>query len=831
MTESCKMIMHRFNSDEAILSSSKYLDFIYGDIMKKISTQIQENTASDYDILLYVYIILTEAHPIPTNEKIINGNILNTIIWNASKKWRFLSTPQGNAYDAHEKHTDGIFHDAYEEEVQNTADGIYRKSTKNIANTKNVIEHFREDEYKKLTEEIAEKKYEELLLSYKCDRYMDLSKRFSSDIYEFLNKRFPRDKYEEFIINIADDIFTKIPQKISENFDHSTYRETVKDIAENRYSELVRTFKSEKHTEYLLRFIDYNEADEHDKFIQRFVDDICGVLDKKFPLGKYEKTIKNIANDVYKKLLENITVDRRLIGRCGSIMYDELTEDIIYDKYDELLQIYASEKHGDLVQIFAKDIYNKLVKKFADDGYEEFIKNIADDKYEKFIAPIAVDKTEEFAEYIIYVLYIWLADHGILSEYNSQVKTISEDKEIVFDPDNDYDDAVELWKYCKKHSSRYNYYYHKKFKEPKELKEPKEPSRNIKNLKNHFVGILSGMKKSAYTFFPSFVTLIINNLNPQKHNKNYNYTKCDFEYDRYMPNLGYSPNDTKFSDSKNTSIFLKLIIAFENYNYGPREQHDIESWFNKKKEELGKRELPDIRLEEYIKSLDSKDKKLAKELFATSNRKPDFYLSYFDIFFCIHDKKISIPWDSSLMDMIDFTLSLFHLNIFTRWYDAFLLIEGMPFEFLRYNTLYLKLLTIPYIRFEGYNFLDVVKELIMITDMDLKLALINKNPMIELEDIAPLFYRKSRKKICDDDLIDIFYKKKNSNKRKTIKDINPIYKLIYLLDNPDLDNKRLDDLLYTNYQKYLDDHKDPLSMYGKTTIIKDSNPEYEDGYD
>ena len=237
--------------------------------------------------------------------------------------------------------------------------------------------------------------------------------------------------------------------------------------------------------------------------------------------------------------------------------------------------------------------------------------------------------------------------------------------------------------------------------------------------------------------------------------------------------------------------------------------------------------------ENYINTLNPEDQKLFRGLWATDDKKPDFYLSYFDIFSNIYRMRKKLIFEENSGYPMDFTLSLFHLNIFTRWYDALLLIEGMPFEFLRYNSLYLKLLTIPFIKFEGYRFLDVVKELAMITDMDLNQALINKDPIIKLEDIGSLFYRNSWTNTCNDDLADIFdsSSSKNSVKRKTIKGINPIYKLIYLLDDPNLDNKRLDDLLYTDYGKYLNDYEDPFSIYGDSTIIKDSNPEYEDGYD
>ena len=394
MIESCNRIL---DSNDSVLSSSKYLDLIYGDIMKKISEGIKKNTASGYDILLYVYIILTEAHSIPTDEKVINGNILNRIIWNATKKWRFISVPQGITYD----------------------------------------------------------KCKEVIQKFANDRYIDFKDKYPYDLYNMLIQKFIRNSY------------TELTQKIS-----------------------------------------YDD---------------------------YEKPADGIFHNAYEKEVQNT----------------------------------------------ADDTYDLFVQEFSDDRYEEFIKNIAKDEYKEFIGTIVDDKTEAFAEYMIYVLYMWLADHGVLVKYNSIIKSASADQETLLVPDthtyadiDHYDDAVELWDKYKKSPSRYNYYYHKR---------SEEKNRNLANLKNHFSGILSGMKKSACTFFPSFITLIINDLDPQKHNKSYAHDICDFPYDQYMPDLGYTTNATKSLDRKNISIFLKLIIAYANHNYGKREQHDIEIWFEKKK--------------------------------------------------------------------------------------------------------------------------------------------------------------------------------------------------------------------------------------------------------
>lgn len=909
ISDSCKNIMDNCSTNSHILSNSAYLDLIYGDIMKVLSTRIEEKIASDDDILLFIYIILTDAHPLPTTEKMINGNPLNTIIWNAAKKWDLSYTYKKITHrqyenvvmkfakdryrDFNDKYSDGLyialvrkfidnsyqeliqkisddsrimpmddtFHGAYQKKIQDIADDIYNVLRENISDTKNIIRYFDQDKHKELIKESVEKKYEKILRSYKDEKAIYLLETFLDDVYEKLNMRFPCDEYEELIYNIADDIFIKMIGRFSNNecekITRDDYERICKKMAEHvsreKFDELFHIFN--KNTYRSLRLDDYDGDEKNNKAIQIFVEDIYNVLKTKFTFDEYEKAIKNITDDVCKKLSENITEDRRFIGRHIKNLSVELIEDITNDKYDELVHIYVHEKHEDLANTFFNDIYSELMQKFADDVYDpffqeftddryaEFIKKIADNKYYRFMGVKFCNKYNEFAEYMIYVLYMWLADHGALVEYNSKIKTDPADEETVFDPNTVYEDTVKLWDECKGFPSRYNYYHYKS---------SNKTSRNHKNLRDHFAGILSGMKKSARTFLPSFITLIINELDPKQHNRSYAHDICDFPYNQYMPDLGYTANDIRSLGSEDTSILLKQIIAYENFDYGDRKHHDVELWFEEKKKEL-EEHCSGYQVDGYIDSLNQKkqiskeqrlkEQRLFKGLWATSEKEPDLYLSYFDIFLHIYRMRETSELIKHLKCQMDLTLSLLHLNVFTRWYDSLLLIEGMPFKFIKYNSVYLKLLTIPFVRFEDYQFWDVIKDLIEISDKDLEQALMSKDIKIKSEYILSLFYQRSRKKLCDDNLSNIFDRSKNSIKRKLIKDINPIYKLIYLFDNPDLDYKYLYDLLYTGYDKHIDKYGYKFTnVYGESSYlsrsiidpqIKDEDPvtpEYEDGY-
>lgn len=905
MADSCKRLMCDYNTNSRILSSSKYLDLIYGDIMKKISRKIKKNIASDDDILLFIYIIFTNVHPFPTTEKMINGTSLNTIFWNVAKNWHFGCHRDKITYDGYEyaiqrfadnrytdfddKYSYDLYNaliqkfiyngykelmqkisddfilpvtdtllDTYEEKIQNIADGIYDELTKDITDSENLVRYFDQDKYKELAKDSAEKNYDEILQLFKDKKDAFPFKSFSGNVYHILFYRFPYDEYNELIYNIADDIFIKINGGSSNNKCERITRDDygrickkmAEDVSREKFDELFQIFDKD----YSMYLIDYEGDEKKDKAIQRFVDDICCVLNTKPTFDGYDKIIKNIADDVCKKLLENVTEDKRFIGRNIQDLYIEFTEDIVIDKYDELVHIFICEKHVPLAKRFADDIYDRLIQKSADDAYDLFFQEFVDDRYKEFINDIADNEYDEFlkiafedpsgfAEYIIYVLYMWLADHGALVEYNSKIKTDPADEETVFDPNTVYEDTVKLWDECKGFPSRYNYYHYKS---------SNKTSRNHKNLRDHFAGILSGMKKSARTFLPSFITLIINELDPKQHNRSYAHDICDFPYDQYMPDLGYTANDIRSLGSEDTSILLKQIIAYENFDYGDRKHHDVELWFEEKKKEL-EEHCSGYQVDGYIDSLNQKkqiskeqrlkEQRLFKGLWATSEKEPDLYLSYFDIFLHIYRMRETSELIKHLKCQMDLTLSLLHLNVFTRWYDSLLLIEGMPFKFIKYNSVYLKLLTIPFVRFEDHQFWDVIKDLIEISDKDLEQALMSKDIKIKSEYILSLFYQRSRKKLCDDDLADIFDRSKNSIKRKLIKDINPIYKLIYLFDNPDLDYKHLYDLLYTDYDKHIDqDGYKFTNVYGESFYlsrsiidpqIKDDDPvtpEYEDGY-
>lgn len=391
---------------------------------------------------------------------------------------------------------------------------------------------------------------------------------------------------------------------------------------------------------------------------------------------------------------------------------------------------------------------------------------------------------------IILFLYIWLADISTISQYNKKIAALTEDCDAISikNPDR-------VLENCKKSASRYGYFY------------SKEPSSTHTKLDRIFVHYLEALPESALAFAPSLITIIFNSLEPNII-KNLDESQYEiFPYDDLIFPLNIHPSDmTDFQLSFwNNSVFLKMMLLPIATSYTKTIQN-IAKRFKQKLDKAFEHwkkanALEDNDFEEW-----EEEQKIDFWLHAMIECDFCFSNSYFDIFCYIYNNQELFT--SKKGNRMDATLSLLHLNVFTKWYDALVLMEGMPFSFRNFNFFYLKMLSI----FPEYQ--NIVENAANMPEELLEQAMGNTS----FTNMQNLFYEKSNVKLGGDKLLNILKSDKMDESEEIFTSrINPVYKWILLLDdnykitedeleNFDRSNERF--ILYHTYRDHVSINRD-----------------------
>ena len=266
-------------------------------------------------------------------------------------------------------------------------------------------------------------------------------------------------------------------------------------------------------------------------------------------------------------------------------------------------------------------------------------------------------------------------------------------------------------------------------------------------------------------------------------------------------------------------VILKPVKAYTH-----NEKYSIDARFQEEKSKFNNTK------HEYICSLHDEEKTIVNDLLLSSQHEFHFTYSYFNIFIYIYENKNMFRAGEKM----NFSLSLLHLNAATKWFDAFMLINNMPFAFRNYNFLYLKMLSI----YPEYQSIIENLSTIFYEILEKKFLFKYNSNTIHLKNFISQFYEKSEQKLNLNRLIDIVKTKYNNskNRNKTICDIllnksderihwhgiNPVYKWICLLEHSKIDEGYLEYLLHSGYIEFCD-KKVSFDGWKETVFISDSD--------
>ncbi len=281
-----------------------------------------------------------------------------------------------------------------------------------------------------------------------------------------------------------------------------------------------------------------------------------------------------------------------------------------------------------------------------------------------------------FVDRVVLFFYLLLADISTISQYDLKIDGIKKDKDTICVKNLD-----EIMEKCKKLPSRYGYFF------------TKEVSSTHNKMENIVKKYLENFPEAAIPFAPSFLTIIFNSLKPNSVKK-----MCDSQYELFpYEDLMFPLNaEASFlSDSQlefwEVSIFLKMLLLPVVWQYTKVTQ-DMEKRFNKELSMAFKKWKKANSLEE--KDFTGKGKIDKMDFFLHALVEHDFCFSnsYFNIFLYIcKNKELFV---SEKGNSVDIPLSILHLNAVTKWHDALLLMQGMPFLFRKFKFFYLKMLSV-----------------------------------------------------------------------------------------------------------------------------------------
>lgn len=427
-----------------------------------------------------------------------------------------------------------------------------------------------------------------------------------------------------------------------------------------------------------------------------------------------------------------------------------------------------------------------------------------------------------FVDLVIYILYLWFSDISTIAYYDiimEQFKGNSDTtRKIVV---NISDDNIKnLWEVCKNSASQYSYFYYKK------------KTSTHKKLFDSFKNFVTNITENNFVLAPSLITLFFNDMEPDKLSDRSDRL---YEPEPYVFPLKNKSSFVNIPSLKwNNLSFLKMIILAPILSRNSQVTNNIEKRFEEEKLSISKKCDFNDTLKEYINSLEDRDREIAQHLF--SSRKHDFYFTYlyFEIFLYVYEHRSMFKTNKKM----DFALSVLHLNAATNWFDAFMLINDMPFGFRNYNFFYLKLLSV-YPKFQPIiRRLSKIK--FSITDNEASFGY--NGQKIKFKNFLSAFYEKASEKLSSARLLDIaiehyvnnsktkmslhFYLFYRSN-RIHIGCINPIYKWIFLLEHNDISEERLEQICCSDYYDFLQEKADSTSWRTPITL---PDP-YSDGFD
>lgn len=339
-------------------------------------------------------------------------------------------------------------------------------------------------------------------------------------------------------------------------------------------------------------------------------------------------------------------------------------------------------------------------------------------------------------ERLIFMLYLWVADLGVMEEYNMKIHKLNDSKSHPVNGERIYDLIYRM-------PSKIKYFY----------SNPKHSQETEEKIHEAFISFLSKMPPEAIPFAPSIVTILFNSLLPTKIAR---AKEPDAHYINMIREPGYGgnpqknaygrmPQNIKFPDV-NDSSFLKMLILPEDgaFAYDKNRKNRIETrfieyeWicFCKIYEEiykqamresdpyfyngwyrqrinmcLGEFRIPETdvnyfekRISRYIEGNkiiipdSAQFRRLGKKcrgyiIKCMGNHSFPFTYVYFEMFCMLAGSK-ELFSDRPAYS-VDIALSIIHLNAFTKWYDALLLHQGMHFSYLQCSYFfYLKMLTL-----------------------------------------------------------------------------------------------------------------------------------------
>lgn len=434
---------------------------------------------------------------------------------------------------------------------------------------------------------------------------------------------------------------------------------------------------------------------------------------------------------------------------------------------------------------------------------------------------------------LIFMLYLWVADLGVMDEYNLRIHRLNNSKSHPIDGEKIYGLIYRL-------PSKLTYFYNN----PKHSKETEEKIHRI------VISVLSKMPPEAVPFAPSIVTILFNSLLPTKIAR---AEKPDAHYINMIREPGYMvnpqknayrrmPQNIKFPDI-NDSSFLKMLILPEDgtFVYDKNRKNRIETrfieyeWicFCKIYEEIYKQavresdpyfyngwyrqrinlclnefRIPETDVNYFEKKISryiegnkiiipdsAQFKRLGKKcrdyiIKCIGNHSFPFTYVYFEMF-CVLAGNKELFSDKPAYS-VDIALSIIHLNAFTKWYDALLLHKGMNFSYLQCSYFfYLKMLTLDK-KYQSFvadiSYVDR-ETLYLLAVRSMKKNYEKYNTMSEklFRQMLSFFYANAKEKLNVSGLLNIF--KTDSDKKCEIHEFdgfNPIYQWIKILDDEDL---------------------------------------------
>lgn len=429
-----------------------------------------------------------------------------------------------------------------------------------------------------------------------------------------------------------------------------------------------------------------------------------------------------------------------------------------------------------------------------------------------------------FADNLIFSLYLWLADICIISKYNHTIDTA---RKYLKDGDpvsSYYINPILFSEICLM-PSKSDYYY----LNPNQTAKIKA---TIKNIKTIFDNSLNKYEDTLFSVIPSAITVIFNSLLPT------GLSRINLKY--FIPseallrnvdiNGNYILDKKQYLPAKKDTSFLKmLILPRENYNYYNKNKTNmLENGFFKYEfkefcelfrtlyEGASNRNCnrqvitryngwkKEIKVDSvYLKYISSEDVQYYSEnisqyfngskfvypdisitdmdsklqqyiIKALKNHTFNFTYSYFQIF-CrlIEDSQKYFGEDAG---KINIPLSIIHLNSFTKWFDAIMLMNQMPLSYVECEYMFLQKMLLVNPRYRHF--------ICDLSYANLQDILSAQNNHVDLyKNILKKFYKFAYPKFNCKELLNIFKPQNGDYQTQPhFQDINPIYKWIKILD-------------------------------------------------